>query len=226
MKKLTEFIRYFDCRYGRTYAEAASELKVSTRTIRRYFERVEEHYPGLSVERFYGEGSEQRLRLSPRSPLCSSMSSQDVLTLHALHSAARLLQHTGRDDVAERLLCHAGSLMSRLPQVTHREVKTQVNRLLEAEVFAPTPAPGGCAPQGSSMRREMLERLRLAAATCRSVHLVMADKSIVAGIKKMLYTDKDMIVSLRTNGEEISVFLSDIKDVRGIDDLLLGLFAA
>ena len=76
------------------------------------------------------------------------------------------------------------------------------------------------------MRGAILDRLRLAAATRSSVRLVMAGNSIVAGIKVIQYTDQGMIVSLRTNGEELSVSLSEIKDVLGIDDLLLGLVAA
>jgi hypothetical protein len=226
MKKYIAFIRYFECRHGRTYAEAASALELSARTIGRYFERIEEICPGLSIERSYGEGRELRLRLRPRSPLCSSASSQDILTLHALHSAARLAQRDGDEHLADRLTVHVECLLSRLPRATRLLVETQVNNLLEAEACAPPPALRGCQPQDLPMRGAILDRLRLAAATRSSVRLVMAGNSIVAGIKVIQYTDQGMIVSLRTNGEELSVSLSEIKDVLGIDDLLLGLVAA
>jgi hypothetical protein len=226
MTKVIQVIQYFDCRYGRSFAEATEYFERSEKTMRRYLEKIEHEYPGLSIERIYGADKVSRYRIVARSGLRSSVSSHDLLELHALRSAEKTAKFSGREDVADKLHNLYERLTRHLPRATRIALEEELAVLAKSEHASP-PAPLNAFSPGGPARQAVLDRLRLAITTCRIVRLVVSGDILVAAVTGIQYTQgADARVDLRTSQGEMAVSLSGIEDVVGIDDLFLGPLAA
>jgi DNA-binding transcriptional MerR regulator len=122
-----DFIKYLECRYGRSLAEAAAHFKCSKRTISRHLEKAELD-PEVEVRRIYSATDVMRVLIIPPSGLSSSITRSDISQLRDLRRAGAILANSnGHENLAENLQSLYERLARPLPRATRLSLEPQVN---------------------------------------------------------------------------------------------------
>lgn len=205
---------FLDAPYGKSLSEIAGAFGVSIRTVQRRLKELRERLPGVEVRENVPDGI-KLFRCIRTTASATGLRFRDIMGLHHVRMAARVLLACGLVDNARKLDALAESMMLHMPRAMREQCERRLKKLagLEAiEKVAIRPvAPAGVA-----------DALRLALVAERKVILLLSHGDSIRGeVKGITYSlDGWAVVSIELEvGGSCRISLCEVDQVCGVEDL-------
>ena len=206
-------LAYLESKPGKTLDEIAAHFEASPRTVQRWIADIKRDLPKIELHEMLENSGRKRIRIAkPLRLQAKSIGRHDMLTLHSLRLAIRLLNALGFHDDRLALEAIEELLLKSTPCSTRKLLDQQLGGLAEIEQL-PLLAVGRFCQTG------IAATLRYIAVTERLAEVRLGCGRLIEGQVIGIIHGANAAVRLKTAQGEEQVDLADIAEVGGGEDM-------